>query len=110
MARIDSAAIIGRDDDQAHDDRPAERQGEDLVVVGSWGGSARDPAWAGNLRAEPLATVLRGGTRTAVRAEEVGSDDRDRVWAMVVERFPLYATYQQRTSREIPLFALRPAG
>jgi deazaflavin-dependent oxidoreductase (nitroreductase family) len=31
-----------------------------LVVVGSRGGSARDPAWAINLRADPHASVGRG--------------------------------------------------
>jgi deazaflavin-dependent oxidoreductase (nitroreductase family) len=34
--------------------------GDDLVVVGSMGGAASDPAWAHNLRAEPRAVVRRG--------------------------------------------------
>ncbi len=34
--------------------------GDRLVVVGSWGGSARHPAWALNLRAHPGATVKVG--------------------------------------------------
>ena len=34
--------------------------GENLVIVGSRGGSAKDPAWAANLRDEPLATVRIG--------------------------------------------------
>ena len=80
---------------------------ERLVIVGSRGGSARDPVWADNLRAEPRATVRRGGVLTAVRAREVeGREERDRLWRLVCEAFPLYATYQRKTKRTIPLFVL----
>ena len=34
--------------------------GEDVLVVGSWAGRERDPDWAGNLRAEPKASVTNG--------------------------------------------------
>lgn len=80
-----------------------------LVVVGSRGGSARDPAWALNLRAEPIARVRRGRSEWEVRAAELEPGaERDRVWALVTEAFPLYATYQRRTKRLIPLFVLEP--
>ena len=78
-----------------------------LVIVGSRGGAARDPAWAHNLRAESRATVTVGSEERAVRAREVPEgDERDRLWALVCEAFPLYATYQRRTKRLIPLFVL----
>jgi len=79
-----------------------------LVVVGSRGGAARDPAWAGNLRAEPRATVRHGGDERQVRVKEVAGAERDRLWKLVCEDFPLYATYQRRTKRTIPLFVLEP--
>jgi deazaflavin-dependent oxidoreductase (nitroreductase family) len=79
-----------------------------LVVVGSLGGAAKDPAWAGNLRAHPNATVKRGRDLRSVRAREVEGDERERLWRLVVEGFPLYATYQRRTKRTIPLFVLEP--
>ena len=49
--------------------------GENLVIVGSRGGSAKDPAWAANLRADPLATVQigredRGGPGARGRAAQ----------------------------------------
>ena len=28
-------------------------------------------------------------------------------WELVVERFPMYATYQRKTTRQIPVFALK---
>ncbi len=80
---------------------------ERLVIVGSRGGSARDPVWADNLRAEPRATIRRGGVLTAVRAREVeGGEERDRLWRLVCEAFPLYETYERKTKRTIPLFVL----
>ena len=83
--------------------------GDDLVVVGSRGGAARNPAWVHNLRAHPRASVAAGKRRWDVDAREVTrSCERDRLWAMVVDRFPLYATYQRRTDRQVPLFKLVP--
>jgi deazaflavin-dependent oxidoreductase (nitroreductase family) len=84
--------------------------GKGLVVVGSRGGAARHPAWVHNLRAEPHAIVARGRAREAVVAREVtGAEERSRLWQLVTEAFPLYASYQRRTERTIPLFVLEPA-
>ena len=87
----------------------AFEDGERLVVVGSRGGAARDPAWAGNLRADARASVKLGREERAVRATEVKGSERDRLWQLVCAEFPLYATYQRRTKRVIPLFALEPS-
>ena len=79
-----------------------------LVIVGSLGGAPKDPAWVGNLRANPQATVVRGRHVHQVRAQEVKGSERDRLWQLVCEGFPLYATYQRRTTRLIPVFLLEP--
>lgn len=87
----------------------AWEDGDDLVIVGSRGGAVRNPAWVHNLRAHPDASVTAGTRTWDVSAREVADGpERDRLWAMVVERFHLYAAYQQRTSRRIPLFVLAP--
>jgi deazaflavin-dependent oxidoreductase (nitroreductase family) len=80
-----------------------------LVVVGSSGGSELDPAWAGNLRAQPRATLRRGTVESPVIATELDGTEHERAWAVVVERFPHYASFQRRTDRRIPLFRLDPA-
>lgn len=79
-----------------------------LVVVGSLGGAAKDPSWVRNLRAEPRATVHKGRAEHVVRAHEVKGKQRERLWKLVVGAFPLYAAYQRKTDRVIPLFALEP--
>lgn len=81
-----------------------------LVVVGSRGGAARDPAWAANLRASAEASVTRGRQVSAVRAHEVAGPERERLWHLVRGAFPLYPTYQRRTKRTLPLFILEPTG
>ncbi|MDQ2853798.1 MAG: nitroreductase family deazaflavin-dependent oxidoreductase [Chloroflexota bacterium] len=80
-----------------------------LVIVGSRGGSAKDPAWAGNLRADSRATVSRGDEEWPVRAYEATGDERERLWRLVSAEFPLYESYRQRTTRTIPVFVLEPA-
>ena len=80
--------------------------GDRLVIVGSRGGSAIDPRWADNLRAEPRATIRRGRVATEVRAHEVEGEERERLWGLVCEAFPMYASYQRKTKRTIPIFVL----
>jgi deazaflavin-dependent oxidoreductase (nitroreductase family) len=86
----------------------AFEDGPDLVVVGSLGGAAKDPNWAVNLRAQPAASIREGRSERPVRAREVGGEERDRLWELVCAGFPLYRSYQRKTSRLIPLFRLEP--
>ena len=89
----------------------AWEDGHRLVIVGSRGGAARHPAWVHNLRARPHAIVTRGRESSEMVAHEVtAAEERERLWQLVVERFPLYDTYQRRTARRIPLFVLEPLG
>jgi deazaflavin-dependent oxidoreductase (nitroreductase family) len=84
----------------------AFEDGDRLVVVGSLGGAAKDPAWVGNLRVEPHATIRLGGEARDVRAHEIDGTERDRLWTLVTKEFPMYASYQRKTERVIPLFSL----
>ena len=84
----------------------AWEDGDRLVVVGSRGGAASDPDWARNLRAEPRATIKLGRQVRQVSATEVDGAERERLWKLVCEAFPLYASYQRKTKRVIPLFVL----
>ena len=84
----------------------AWEDGDRLVIVGSWGGSAVDPDWVRNLRADPRATIRKGREVLDVRATEVDAAERERLWALVVDAFPMYAAYQRKTDRIIPLFVL----
>ena len=79
-----------------------------FVVIASRGGSPRHPAWYLNLEADPRAEV-RIGTRThLVRARTASPEERERLWPRVVAKHSLYAGYQERTDREIPVVLLEP--
>lgn len=86
----------------------AWEDGDRLVVVGSKGGAAGDPDWVHNLCAAPCATVKQRRVVREFRAAEVEGTERDRLWSLVTEAFPMYASYQRKTKRLIPLFVLEP--
>jgi deazaflavin-dependent oxidoreductase (nitroreductase family) len=82
--------------------------GEDLLIVGSMGGTPKHPAWIHNLSAAPDTEVeLRGGRR-AVHARVADAEERERLWPRLIEHYPGFATYQSRTEREIPVVILSP--
>jgi deazaflavin-dependent oxidoreductase (nitroreductase family) len=84
------------------------RDGVNYIMVASNGGTAGDPAWWLNLQKDPEAIVEVGGRTLRVRAEEVKGEEKRRLWTRLVEMYPLYESYQQRTDREIPVILLRP--
>jgi deazaflavin-dependent oxidoreductase (nitroreductase family) len=79
-------------------------------VVASYAGEDRDPAWAKNLRAQPKATVTVAGRSLLVVASLLDGEERAAMFARFVEADAAYGEYVERTSREIPLFELRPEG
>ncbi len=85
------------------------RDGDDLVIVGSRGGSEATPAWWLNLTAAPRTTVQVGPQRLKVSVREATPTERDRLWPRLVEMFGDFEAYRQRTSREIPVVILSPA-
>ncbi len=82
--------------------------GEDFVIIASKGGAPTHPAWYLNLRADPEATVEVGDREVRVRAEAADSEEKARLWQRMVEMYPTYDDYQQKTEREIPLLKLHP--
>lgn len=84
------------------------RDGDDLVLVASAGGSDRAPAWALNLADRPRAEITVGSETRPVTARQATPGERDRLWPVVTGTYPGYARYQARTTREIPLLLLAP--
>jgi deazaflavin-dependent oxidoreductase (nitroreductase family) len=85
------------------------QEGASLVVVASRGGDDAAPAWFLNLVDRPDVEVRRQGQPAGpMRARVATADERARLWPQVVAAYPGYATYQDRTEREIPLVLLDP--
>jgi deazaflavin-dependent oxidoreductase (nitroreductase family) len=77
-----------------------------MVIVGSYAGAPKDPAWVHNLRANPRVRIEVGTDSVEVTARELPDDERDAAYPKVVEQAPVFAEYQANTTRRIPLFEL----
>ncbi|MBV9951843.1 MAG: nitroreductase family deazaflavin-dependent oxidoreductase [Acidimicrobiia bacterium] len=84
------------------------RDGDDYVIVGSVGGSPKDPAWYLNLTADPHASIQVKGDRFDVTARVASPEEKPRLWAIMQDIWPNYDVYQSRTDREIPVVVLTP--
>jgi deazaflavin-dependent oxidoreductase (nitroreductase family) len=84
--------------------------GDRLVLVASFGGDDRHPAWYFNLRANPEVRVtIAGSTRTMI-ARIATEEERAELWPQITSVFEGYARYQKRTERPIPVVILEPPG
>jgi deazaflavin-dependent oxidoreductase (nitroreductase family) len=83
-------------------------EGDRLVVVASFGGDDRHPAWYLNLQANPQVRVtIAGSTRTMI-ARIATEEERVELWPRITSAFEGYARYQKRTDRQIPVVILEP--
>ncbi len=80
-----------------------------MLIVGSYAGAPKDPAWVHNLRADPHARIEVGTESYAVTVRELLDDERAAAYRTIVEMSPVFAEYQATTSRTIPLFELTRA-
>ena len=83
-------------------------EGDNVVLVASFGGDDRDPAWFGNLAANPDVEVVMNGSTRMMRARVTEGDERTRVWEALTAKHANYAGYQRKTSRQIPVVMLEP--
>jgi deazaflavin-dependent oxidoreductase (nitroreductase family) len=85
------------------------RDGDNVVIVGSRGGSRQHPAWWLNLREAGEGEIELDGVRRHVRPRLAQGEERARLWPQLVELYPDYGVYATRTDREIPVIVLEPA-
>ncbi|KWX57534.1 nitroreductase/quinone reductase family protein [Mycobacterium sp. NAZ190054] len=77
-----------------------------ILIVGTRGGAPQNPAWVHNLRANAAAHVEIGPESYDVEAREITGQERDDLYAKVVELCPRIDTYP-KPERVIPVFELR---
>ena len=77
-----------------------------MLIVGSYAGAPKDPAWVHNLRANSRAHVEVGTEAYDVVVRELPNDERDATYPKITAVAPVFAEYQTKTTREIPLFEL----
>jgi deazaflavin-dependent oxidoreductase (nitroreductase family) len=76
------------------------------AVVASLGGAAKHPVWYWNLIENPHVELQDGADKHDYEAREVFGAEKALWWERAVETWPDYAKYQEKTSRQIPVFVL----
>jgi deazaflavin-dependent oxidoreductase (nitroreductase family) len=74
-----------------------------IVVIASKGGDDRNPFWYNNLLAHPDAELTINGRTVPVTARTANAEERTELWPRAVAAYSGYASYQKKTSREIPV-------
>lgn len=83
-------------------------RGDDLIVVGSGGGSTATPNWYKNLMAAGGGEVQVGADRWAVTARELPEGpERDECWALANAAYAGFDSYQTFVDRVIPVAVLQ---
>lgn len=85
------------------------KDGDRYIIIASNGGADHHPAWYHNLRATPEATVEIGTETFEVKASFIEGEERDSLYARMVEIAPTFAEYETKTTRRIPVVALHRA-
>jgi F420H(2)-dependent quinone reductase len=78
-----------------------------LIVAANVGLDAH-PGWFLNLQHNPQVHIQVGGARMAVSAQEVASDEREKLWADWIQSNPGYKDFQAKTARKFPMVILKP--
>ena len=85
--------------------------GRNYILVASQGGAPKHPYWYHNLKTDPIVEIRDKTEVYTMRVREVvDTEERKRLWAIAVEAFPPYQSYQQKTERVIPLFVAEPVA
>jgi deazaflavin-dependent oxidoreductase (nitroreductase family) len=80
--------------------------GDDFAVFASKAGGPTSPDWYHNLVANPETVVEVGRETIPVRARVAEGEERARIWGRQKEAVPVFAEYEQRTTRVIPVVVL----
>ncbi len=69
--------------------------------------SGKKPGWFYNLKSTPGFTIQVKGERLAVLAQQANEEERNRLWARLIELEPSSGKYQDRVDEPIPMIMMR---
>ena len=84
------------------------RDDDDYLIAASKGGSASHPAWYFNLEATPEVRVEVGDQTFTARVTITKDEERDLLYEKFKTSGANFATYEQNTTRTIPVVRLTP--
>lgn len=77
------------------------------LVVASAAGAPKNPAWYYNIAANPdNVWIETTDGKVAVFAEQLQGSERDQAWNQITSASTLFAKYQKKTDRELPVIRL----
>lgn len=82
--------------------------GDNVVLVASMGGAPKHPVWYYNLVAHPDVEIQLGGKKGKYRVHQADDAEKEGLWPALVENFPSFAVYRERTERNIPVMVCSP--
>ena len=82
------------------------RTGNDYIVIASKGGAPKHPGWYHNLMTQNEVTVQVIDDIFQARTRVAEGEEREAIWNQMVEVYPPFAAYQEKTNREIPVVIL----
>ena len=85
------------------------RDGDNYVVMASYGGSPTHPDWYLNIEADPEVVVQVGAaTAFGPARRATRRTNRQHLWGLMTAVWPDYDEYATKTRREIPVVVLTP--
>ncbi len=84
------------------------RDGDNYVITASNAGADKHPDWFVNLQANPQTMIEVDGMTRRLIARQANPEEKDRLWAQLVERAPFFQGYKTKTARDIPMVILQP--
>ena len=82
--------------------------GDEYAVFASKGGAPTNPDWYHNLVANPQVRAEIGTETHEFTARVADPQTRAPIWAEQKRRYPGFADYEQKTTRQIPVVILEP--
>jgi F420H(2)-dependent quinone reductase len=83
--------------------------GSAYVITASAGGADRHPGWFFNVRSNPNVTIQVKDRQIRAMAEVASPEKKSELWLQLLKVAPNFASYQRRTSRNIPMVILHLA-
>jgi deazaflavin-dependent oxidoreductase (nitroreductase family) len=84
--------------------------GRAFAVFATKGGAPTHPDWYHNLLAHPRVSAEIGSQTTEFTARVAEGQERESIWSAQKADYPGFADYERKTTRQIPVVILEPAG
>lgn len=80
--------------------------GNRILIAGSYFGGPKEPLWVKNIETNPEVSVRFRNQTVDLVARPLLGQERALAWPTMVQTWPNFARYEQRTAREIKVFEL----